>query len=243
MAFTDEKFDDNSHWNGTGSDPVFSLAVIQPDFTALTACSSKVSPNVYDVTFSFHNNNGYTWTNVSATCLLTGGVTASNTAGPGTVVANSTTSFTVRITIDPTLNRKINATLNLTDNYGMNVNLIYNLYPIVVITNTTVSLPICAGYTKQVAYQAKVLGIAMDNLVATVSSPDVSNFARTSDCTTLNSQTLGATTCTAFGVFGGTGSPSQIQLANPLGTTAAITIAWTDGALTFASSLIHLTGL
>jgi len=244
MAFTDEQFSDNSHWDGTGSDPVFSLSVIQPDLTPLTTCANLVSPNVYDVTFTVRNNSGYGWDAAEASCLLTGGVTASGLTTGLTIGASGDTNVTVQITVNPAFNKNVDASLHLTSPYGLDVVLVYNLYPIVKINTVHVAIPFCAGYQKRVYYDASINGLPADNLVATVSSPDVASFADFNTCTPLNSQTLGAVGgCTTFQVFADLTSPGQVKLVNPLGTTADMTIAWTDGSLTYASSLVHVTGL
>jgi hypothetical protein len=244
MGFTDQAFDDNSLWNGTGSQPVYSLSVIQPDLTPLTTCASKVSTNVYDVTFTVRNNSIYGWDAVTADCLLTGGVTASVPTTGLTIGASGTTNITVQITVDPTFNKNVNAHLHLTSPYGLDVVLVYNLYPIVKINTVHVAIPFCSGYQKRVFYDAFIHGLPADNLVATVSSPDVANFADFNTCTPLNSETLGAVGgCATFTVFSTLTGPGQVQLVNPLGTTADMTIAWTDGALTYASSFVHVTGL
>jgi len=229
IAYTDQAFDDDSYWSGTGSRPLYALSRMVPDFGADHACSTKTAPNAYDVRFYFTNLTDIEWDNMTITCAISGGVLTSTTATLGTIPPGTGNYVDLHITVNPAANKNVFATLLFSDGNPYDyASCIFDLYPAVILTSQSTGLSLCPGAI-DLRLQAVVCGLSMDNLVATFSSPQVSTWTDFF-CNPGNTVTVGATTgCTAFNV--------QIEPVRT-STPAIITIAWTDGALTFPSSVI-----
>lgn len=225
FSFTDAA-DGNSP--GPSGAPIFALSRVAPIFHALSACGTPVSGNTYDIQFTFSQDINYQFNGVSCTCLLTGGVTASNTITGQTIqpVSFSTNTKTIRITIDPSFNKAILATLQFSNAVsGVLGTLAFDLTPFVSISAEFRGGSVCAGLTHQGQIQFTVQGIPADNLTLQI-DPSVIAFP------SVASISPGCTPGRTF-TFGAVGCSSALLTFNYTvnGSGIPAPLIWADGAI------------
>ncbi len=192
------------------------------------------------MTFTFTQDVPFNFTNVNCTCLLTGGVTASNTLTGQTIFSSSAYPFsntwTLRITIDPTLNKQITASLQFYDAYSVLRTLVFDLAPFIMIPAQSPNTGGCPGFVEGIYFTFYCNGIPTDNLVMTVDPPNppgaqVLQAVANPSCTFTRSFALGIVGCSGNVVF---------QFQRRIGPPTVVPLHWTDGSLTLPPSTITI---
>jgi hypothetical protein len=170
LRFTDNAFGDNvpAPYDST---PTYVLNKIAMAFKAKTATFFLDSPGVYDSSFLFDNLSDITWTSVSATLALTGGIVAcSNCPLTGiTINANQVNKAVGFVfTVSPSSKLDVMATILFSDAFGNSAAIVYDLTPRITITFGRVTTGTLAGARRWIiTFNIKCDGLPTLALVVT----------------------------------------------------------------------------